>query len=62
MALQIAHSLQAGVIETPLEAYHGIYGHTDLLPAVDRFVDSVQALLVLKGPHDHMNQCGSMTH
>lgn len=62
MALQIAHSLQAGVIETPLEAYYGAYGDTELRPAVDKFVADIQALLVMGGPHEHMNQCGSMTH
>ena len=63
MSLQIAHSLQAGVIETPLEAYLEMHGaDKDIRPAVDQFVSNVQGLLVLGGPHEHMNQCGSMTH
>lgn len=62
MALQIAHSLQAGVIETPLEAYYDAFPEDDLRPAIDKFVAEVQALLVLGGVHEHMNQCRSMTH
>jgi len=62
MTLQIAHALQAGVIETPLEAYYAVYPEPDMRPAVETFVSQVQSLLVLGGPHEHMNQCGSMTH
>jgi len=65
MSLQIAHSLQAGVIETPLEAYYYLVegdADKDIRLAVDKFVSNVQGLLVLGGRHEHMNQCGSMTH
>lgn len=51
------------MIETPLEAYYGVYDDdAELLKAVERFVSNVQTLLVMHGPHEHYNQCGSMTH